>query len=432
MFWKMVCLSLRRKMRRKLLAFFSLMFGVALCVAVISLVIVVEDHLQKELRALGANFVIEPEGESLPVEMAGVDLSEIKDEHFLSEKKIGKIANIFWKNNILGFVPALPVRVNISGSDASVLLNGTWLSSQKKFKHHKADIFSINPGWKVERFYSNTKARAVFADRQGEQVFMGENLAGKLKIHGYREMKISYGQKMADVWVAGIIHTGGKEDDEIFATLSFVQQLTVNPGSVKKIFVSALTTPEHKIYERLGTNRMDLSPKEFEKWYCTPFPSSIAYQLKEVYPESSVRIVRKFAETEGILLSRLKGLFFLITVAAVIVSSLAVGNAIVTAIRERKQEIGLLKTLGAKGSHIMALFVAEGMIVGVLGGVFGCALGVLLSRVTQKALFHSMVDVSIVFLPLSIVFSMLIAFVGSIVPVLQLAGLKPVECLKTL
>lgn len=423
MFWKMVFMSLQRKMRRKLLAFFSLMFGVALCVAVISLVIVVEDHLQRELRALGANFVVETEESSLPVEIAGVDLSELKDEHFLPEKKITKIAHIFWKNNILGFVPVLPVRVQVEGASLPVVLNGTWLSARKKSPKYKTSIFSLNPNWKIHIF----KYDGVFPDAV---TVVGMNLAKKLKLKGVDRLKISLSSKAETLVIIGTVRTGGKEDDEMFASLPFVQRLSGNEGKVKKIFVSALTTPEHKVYERLGTNRMDLSPKEFEKWYCTPFPSSIAYQLHEAFPESNVRIVRKFAETEGILLSRLKGLFFLVTAVAVAVSALSVGNAIVTAIRERKQEIGLLKTLGAKSAHVMALFVAEGMIVGILGGLCGSALGIFLSRMSQKILFHSVSEVSIVFLPLSVIFSMLIAFVGSFWSVMQMAKLKPVECLK--
>lgn len=422
MFWKIVFMSLQRKMRRKLLAFFSLMFGVALCVAVISLVIVVEDHLQKELRALGANFVIEPEDASLSLDISGVDLSGLKDEHFLNEKNVGKIHGIFWKNNILGFVPVLPVRVHVSGGGAPVLLNGTWLTAQKQFMHHKTGIFSMNPGWKVEPVPANGL-------KTGTGVYVGESLAKKL---GGKRWFITYAGKNIEMHTAGIIRTGGREDGEIFAPLSFVQKLSGNEGKVQKIYVSALTTPEHKVYERLGVNRMDLSPKEFEKWYCTPFPSSIAYQLREVFPASDVRVVRKFAETEGVLLERLKGLFFIVMFAAVSVSALAVGNAIVTAIRERRQEIGLLKTLGAKSTHVMALFVAEGVIVGVLGGCCGSALGVLLSRISQRVLFHSVSEVSIVFLPLSVIFSMLIAFVGSIWSVMQMARLKPVDCLKAL
>ncbi len=421
MFLRMLISSIRLQKRRKILAFSSLMFGVALCVAVVSLVISVEDHLQREMRSFGANFTVEPEGAGLSLSFAGADLSELKDERFLPEKKIGKIAQIFWKNNVVGFVPVYPVRVKISGSRDSVIVNGTWLSPDKKYKHHKSDIFSLNPGWKVEPILMNYL-------REGEAVFVGEALAKKLPFEWF----ISYGGKKVKMSTWGIIQSGGTEDNEIFASLSFVQNLTGNAGKVKKVLVSALTTPEHKIYERLGTNPKELSPSEFEKWYCTPFPSSIAYQLKEVYPKSNVRVVRKFADTEGRVLLRLKSLFLAVMAFTIIISAVSLGNAMVTAIRERKQEIGLMKTLGASSSHIIALFFVEGVLVGVLGGLTGCFLGIALSRFVQNILFHGARELSVALLPMGVGFSLLIAFVGSIFPVLQLARLKPVECLKSM
>lgn len=422
MFLRMLISSIRLQKRRKILAFSSLMFGVTLCVAVVSLVISVEDHLQRELRAFGANFTVEPEGAELSLAFAGEDLSGLKDERFLSEKKVTKIAEIFWRNNIIGFVPVYPVRVNISGSRESVILNGTWLFPQENFKHHKTDIFSLNPGWKIELVRANM-------ERTGVGVYVGESLAKKF---GRKSWFISYSGTKVDVYNAGIIRTGGSEDNEIFATLSFVQKLTGNEGKVKKVLVSALTTPEHKIYERLGANPKELSPSEFEKWYCTPFPSSIAYQLKEVYPDSNVRIVRKFADTEGKVLMRLKALFFAVMVFSVLVSAVSLGNAMVTAIRERMQEIGLMKTLGASSANIIALFFVEGILVGVLGGLAGCVAGVVLSHVVQNILFHGAKEFSVALFPLGVGFSLFIAFIGSIFPVLQLAQLKPVECLKSM
>lgn len=422
MFLRMLSASIRLQKRRKILAFSSLMFGVALCVAVVSLVISVEDHLQRELRSFGANFTVEPEGAELSLSFAGTDVSELKDERFLSEKKVGKIAEIFWKNNVVGFVPVYPVRVNISGSRESVILNGTWLSPQENFKHHKTDIFSLNPGWKVEPILANHK-------RMGMAVFAGEALAKKLS---KEKWFISYSGKKVEVHTAGIIRTGGNEENEIFASLSLVQKITGNGGKVKKVLVSALTTPEHKIYERLGTNPKELSASEFEKWYCTPFPSSIAYQLKEVYPASNVRIVRKFADTEGKVLLRLKSLFLAVMAFTLVISAVSLGNSMVTAIRERRQEIGLMKTLGAASSHIFALFFVEGIIVGVLGGLTGCFMGIALSRLVQNILFHDARELSIALLPMGVGFSLFIAFVGSIFPVLQMARLKPVECLKSL
>lgn len=91
-----------------------------------------------------------------------------------------------------------------------------------------------------------------------------------------------------------------------------------------------------------------------------------------------------------------------------------------------------MKTLGAGSSHIFALFFVEGIIVGVLGGMTGCFMGIALSRLAQNILFHDARELSIALLPMGVGFSLFIAFAGSIFPVLQMARLKPVECLKSL
>ena len=44
--------------------------------------------------------------------------------------------------------------------------------------------------------------------------------------------------------VAGILSTGGAEDDQIVAPLALAQQILGKPGAVRRIYVSALTKPE--------------------------------------------------------------------------------------------------------------------------------------------------------------------------------------------
>lgn len=404
------------------MAFFSLASGVALCVAVVSLVVFIQDRLQKELRSFGANFVVEREEEGLSLEMAGMDLSEFKGDYFLPEKNVPKITEIFWKNNILGFVPLLPLRVRLLGNRDPVILNGTHLLSDSRFMKFQTDIFSLNPNWNVRKF----EEPAFWSQ---DSLFLGISLAEKLKITGKRPVTLFYGNRRKAGWVAGTVQTGGKEDFQVFSTLAFAQPLSGNSGKVRRILVSALTTPEHKIYERLSKNPKDLPPQEFEKWYCTPFPSSIAYQLREVFPHSRVSIVRKFAETEGAILLKMKTLLYLVFVFTLVVSATAIGNSMVTAIRARKQEIGLLKTMGAKTYQVMALFLVEGGVVAFLGGCSGWLMGVLLSFSVQHILF-SQAHVNMALLPVSVLFSFLIACVGSIVPVVQVTRLSPVESLK--
>jgi putative ABC transport system permease protein len=54
-----------------------------------------------------------------------------------------------------------------------------------------------------------------------------------------------------------------------------------------------------------------------------------------------------------------------------------VGNTMVMAVRERTREIGVLKTLGFSGGHILRLVLGESLLLALLGGLPGIALAAL-------------------------------------------------------
>ncbi len=97
----------------------------------------------------------------------------------------------------------------------------------------------------------------------------------------------------------------------------------------------------------------------WDRWYCSPYVQSIAYQLQEAIPHSHAEQIRQVAQNEGTVLSRIKGLMLLITLAALFASALAVSAAMATAIFERRREVGLMKALGAGNLAVAALFFAE-------------------------------------------------------------------------
>ena len=56
-----------------------------------------------------------------------------------------------------------------------------------------------------------------------------------------------------------------------------------------------------------------MTPEVYDRWYCSPYVESIAYQLQEVIPHSHAEQIRQVAQNEGTVLSRIKGLMLLIT-----------------------------------------------------------------------------------------------------------------------
>src|SRR5882762_8461910 len=117
MFPRIVYESFRHQARRKLLAGIAITLGVAVATAMIAVATDIGDKINRELRSYGANLVVTPQEDTLDVEVGGVNLKPPSDGAFLNEADLPKIRGTFWRNNIVGFSPMLPV--NISLADAS-------------------------------------------------------------------------------------------------------------------------------------------------------------------------------------------------------------------------------------------------------------------------------------------------------------------------
>src|SRR5208283_4233513 len=168
--------------------------------------------------------------------------------------------------------------------------------------------------------------------------------------------------------VRGVLETGGPEDDQLLATLATVQRLAGLEGKVRRVEVSALTKPEDA-FARSDVTR--LTGEEFDRWYCTPYVSSIAYQIQQAIPEAQAKPVYHVAETEGRIMNRVGVLMALLVVAALVAAGLAVASMMLATVLERSEEIGLFKALGATDARVAAVFLLEACAIGVLGGVAG-------------------------------------------------------------
>src|SRR5258708_24490363 len=111
------------------------------------------------------------------------------------------------------------------------------------------------------------------------------------------------------------------------------QKIIGDPCTVRRLYVSALTKPEDA-FARLDPKSM--SGAIYDRWYCSPYPQSIAFQLQEAIPHSHAEQIRQVAQNEGAVLTRIEGLIFLVTLAALIASALAVSAAMATAIFARR------------------------------------------------------------------------------------------------
>src|SRR5262250_2230342 len=110
MFLRLIADNFTRRPRRKLLTAAALALGMAVATAALSVSLDVGDRLAKEFRSLGANLVVTPEADSLPLEVGGVDYRPVNAGAYLPEADLPKIKTVFWHNNIIAFAPVLEVQ----------------------------------------------------------------------------------------------------------------------------------------------------------------------------------------------------------------------------------------------------------------------------------------------------------------------------------
>jgi putative ABC transport system permease protein len=227
--------------------------------------------------------------------------------------------------------------------------------------------------------------------------------------------------------VSGILSTGGSEDDEVVGPLALAQEILGRPGAVRRVYVSALTKPEDAFARR---DPKSMSGPIYDRWYCSPYPQSIAFQLQEAIPHSHAEQIRQVAQNEGAVLSRIEGLIFLVTLAALFASALAVSAAMATAIFERRAEIGLMKALGAGRFAVAAVFFAEATLLALMGGLIGFTVGSQLAHRIGRSIFNSEIAIPPVLLPVILSIAVIVTFAGSATAIRKAVALDPVFALR--
>ncbi|HKW56305.1 MAG TPA: ABC transporter permease [Candidatus Acidoferrum sp.] len=433
MFLRLVADSFTRRPRRKLLTAAALSLGMAVVTAAFSVSLDVGDRLAREFRSLGANLVVTPQADSLPFEIGGVDYRPVNAGAYLPEADLAKLKTIFWRNNIIGFAPLLDVPVAASAQALVVTVSyrvtpnatliGTWANHEVSVPGGDKFVTGVartNPWWQVEgRWFAENSAECVV----GRNFATQHDLKVGSNVFLYRE----WAHQESVLRVTGILSTGGTEDDAIVAPLSFAQQFSGKLGEYRRLYVSALTKPEDDFARR---DPATMKADELERWSCSPYVSSIAYSIKQVLPGSDVRVIRRVADGEGVILTRVRTLLWLVTLAALLAAALAVGASAAASVIERRTEIGLMKALGAGSGTVGFLLAAEQLVLAFVGGGIGFSLGTILARLVGRRIFGVAPEPSWLVLAVVLVLAASVTLLGSALPLRRAARYEPAPILR--
>ncbi len=431
MFLRLLTESFRRQKRRKALAAAAILLGTTAVTAMLALATTIGDRIHQELAVYGANIIVTPKSDTLDVNIGGLNLKPATGNTYLHESDLAKLQTIFWHNNVTAVSPELTTYSEASSSGVPapipVKIRGLWLDHP--FGKMTTGIRQLDPSFHLQgRWPVPGKL----------EVALGQVLAQRL------HLQIGDTFSLFRDWdtvflVTAIVNGSDNLDDEVIVPLKVAQAFVGNrnlqtmsmyPDAVDHLRIAARTRPEDAFARR---DPDSLSPKQRDLWYCRPYANSIAYQIQEAIPNSTAQQVRKVEQSEGTVLSRISGLMWLISAAALLAAGFAVSAAMATAVLERRTEIGLMRSLGSSRATVAALFYSESAILaavaGSLGFVAGSALAWLLGRSIfpgePTALFNP------VLLPAILTLGILVAIAGSTPAIRAALNANPSQTLRS-
>ena len=427
MFFKMIFSSIFKNKIQKFLAFLTCFLATLLLSTMLNITLSIGNEITKELKSYGSNILVLPKGASLSIEIGNEIYEPLKDKNYLEEKDLFMIKDIYWRNNITAFAPFLDGKVEIKNKENSqtALILGTYF--QKAIKIKDDDDFLSG----IKSLYPYLQVQGQWAKDDSDEIMLDEEFAknNALKIG---DIIVLNGKNFSkEVRVVGILlHANSKMTNKIIAPLNLAQNLLDKQGFYASAEVRAFTIPESALSEkarRLGEEKLD--QVEYDKWYCSAYVGSIAAQISESVPKSDAKVLNSVSDAQNLVVKKIQSLMAITCIICIIVASIAISSLMSSEIYRRKKEIGLLKVLGANTFQIYLLFASENLIIALVAALFGFVFGVGLSLVISLSIFGYFIDIAFVILPLSFIFSALIALLGCLLPIKNISNLSPAQVL---
>lgn len=371
MFWRLIFLALRLRLQRVFIIFTALTVGASIVTAMAAVYFDINTKMSQELRTFGANFYI---GSA--------------DGGMMNQAEL----NAILQKAPDGFITAAsPYLYGVARSDLEkIVLMGVNFDAMR----------ILAPYWQI----TGSEINVNFDDRNA---MIGKTLAERLHVKVGDSLQLSKNAVEKHSFnIKGIVEAGDATDNMLIVNVEFAQNWLDKEGVVNNALLN--------VQNEQGANTVD----------------QFAEKIMQQYPDLTARPIRKVSASEGQILEKIKGLMGLISLVILVLATLCVNTTLIAIVGERSKEFALQKSLGAKKFDIIRQISTEILIIAFCAIIIGLGLGYLLAQVLGITVFKSYIDMRLPVLPITIVLSLLVAFVAVIIPTRRALSINVANVLK--
>ena len=389
--------SLIANKMRSILTMLGIIIGVAAVVALVSIGNGVKQDIQNSISSLGSNLLMvmpgAPRTPGVRPSQGSMKSLKVSDYQAISKLDGVKAASPYTANSYVTIYQSKNWTTTVSGVSSNFQDVNNWTMAEGRF------ISSKN----VE----NRERVAVVGQTVVKNLFAGEDPVGK-------EIRV----KNIPFRVIGVLNSkgngtmGNDQDDVIFIPYTTAMERVEGVDYLRMVYVVAS-----------DDNGIDRLQSDIENLLRVRH-SIKDTNLDDFNIQNMKSIMETMEQTTGTLT------LFLGAVAAIslVVGGIGIMNIMLVSVTERTREIGIRKALGATYFVIVTQFLIEAVVISLMGGLIGIALGIGASKLIGLASGMSTV-ISVPTIVLSFAFSMAIGLVFGIYPARKAAKLNPIDAL---
>jgi putative ABC transport system permease protein len=371
MFMKMLVSSLVRRRSRMAAALLAIAIGATVLLGMAAISYDIPRQMGREFRSYGANMILTPPGES-PL----LDLNEAM-----------RVREMIPPEQLVGITPYRyeVVRINLQGYTAA----GTNFDEARR----------TSPYWNVDGEWPTGP----------DDILLGADIAEFTKLAPGAVITITGrggggARFRRDMNVAGIVRTGGAEDEFLFTSISTLAELVGDSNAAEVVEVS-IAADEDELY-------------------------ALASRIATEIPGVSPRLVKRVTQSETTVLSKLQSLVFLVSLVVLGLTMICVATTMLTVVMERRKEIGLKKAIGADNRSIAMEFLGEGLLLGCSGGLLGAVCGYFFAQAVSINVFGRGISLDWKLFPLAVFVSMAVTVAACLLPVRRATDIEPALVLR--